>query len=524
MIRKVGMIGCLAVGVWLAGCGGGTLGGGAGGGGITSITGVAAAGGAPAGGISGAAGIVGTGGFSGSMGSGFGGSMGSGFGGSGFISCPPPPPICGTLCGNGRRDTCARSLGPGCPTQTWTEDCDGNDFGGDSCGARGFAGGALVCRGDCTVDDSGCSDCAPIGGSVISCGRAPIQFTGQFGFGIAATDTEVGIAALGSDNLGGTTLSLARLTPSLDLAGTVQLEATAAAGSTTIYATAVAPLSSGWIVAGCGYPQVFIHRVDASGREVARAVVDRISDPYDACITGSLVLASRPGGGPLLLWRSGWDTNLHASLVADDGLSAGAPQTIAAPPAFLSDTVSAAWIGDAFYIAATIESPPDYRGVLHLVRFPPGGTPTGGDVPISEDVYSPPAIAAGAPDLRVVYDSAPLSGVDNAYYTVLWRRLGPSGEPLSAPVTVGTYLTVNGPPRAVAFGDETLVVIGDNYTSGRITLVHLGSDGQIAAPGYDLARTPRYYVGLGDIVRRGPDAVVAWTGSYGSLYLARVTP
>ena len=535
---------CLGAGVWLAGCGGGTLGGGVptGGGGNIMITGPGAASGqgvagqagagnsglggdgTPAGGISGAAGRPGRGG-AGGMSGGFSGSMGPGPGGSGFVSCPPPPPVCGTLCGNGKVDTCIRALYPGCQPQAWTEECDGTDFAGDSCSAHGFASGKLVCRGDCTIDASGCSECAPVGGPIVRCGAAPIPVTDLAGFALGATDAEVGLATFTYSNTGGMTLQFGRLTPSLDLlAGWDVVEETSPPGPQgpiRIYAIAVAPLPSGWIVAACGDPQVFFHTIDASGREIARTVVDIVSDSFDACISGSLTLAPRPGGGPLLLWRSGSD--VMASLIADNGLSASMPTAIVGPAYYYSDVVSAAWVGDAFYAAVTLQrSAGDYRGLLHLVRLPPGGTPTGGDDPTGETVLGPPAITSGASDLRVVY-TAMLATDTTLDEVVLWRRLGTSGQVVSDPALVGVFPYPYGPSRAVAFGDDTVVVIDGAYVTGRIAVAHLASDGRYVTPVFDAARGPNYYsLGPFDMVRRGPDVVVGWLGD--GLRLARVTP
>ncbi len=36
------------------------------------------------------------------------------------------------------------------------EDCDGADFGDESCESRGFSSGNLSCTGDCRIDDSAC--------------------------------------------------------------------------------------------------------------------------------------------------------------------------------------------------------------------------------------------------------------------------------------------------------------------------------------------------------------------------------
>jgi hypothetical protein len=39
------------------------------------------------------------------------------------------------------------------------EACDGTDLDGDSCAARGYIGGSLACRADCTLDTSPCASC-----------------------------------------------------------------------------------------------------------------------------------------------------------------------------------------------------------------------------------------------------------------------------------------------------------------------------------------------------------------------------
>jgi hypothetical protein len=530
----------LAAGVCVAGCGGGTLGGGGvpmGGGGNVMITGSGAASGqgvagnsglggdgAPAGGISGAAGRLGRGG-AGGVGGGFSGSMGPGSGGSGFVSCDVPPPVCGTLCGNGIQDTCIRAINRGCQPQAWTEECDGTAFGADSCADRGFASGKLVCRSDCTLDASGCSECAAVGGPVVRCGLAPTPVAYVNGFALGATDTEVGLATIAYNDAGGTTLSFARLAPSLDLlGGWINVEDTTrppGQDTISIYAVAVAPMPSGWVVAACGYPQVFFHTIDASGREIARTVVDTMSDPFDACISGSLTLAPRPGGGPLMLWRSGAD--VMASLIADDGLSASAANAIVGPAHYYTDVVSAAWVRDTFYAAVTLQrSADDYRGLIRLVSLPPGGTPTRADILADESVYGGPALASGALDLRVLYNGVPPGGVDGQEYAVLWRQLRPSGEALSYPAVVGVFPYMYGRSRAVSFGADTMVAIDGSYVNGRLTLVHLANDGQTVAPTYDLAGSPYFYLGSFDMVRRGSDVVVGWLKN--DLHLARVTP
>ena len=530
---------CVGAGVWLVGCGGGTLGGGVstGGGGNIMITGSSAASGqgvagnsglggdgAPVGGIGGAAGRPGRGG-AGGVSAGFSGSMGPGSGGSGFISCPPPPPVCGALCGNGKQDNCIRSLAPGCQPQVWSEECDGADFAGDTCALRGFASGTLVCKSDCTIDydASNCSECAPAVLPIARCGKAPTQFAYVSGFALGATDTEVGFATFSDNDASGMILSFARLTSTLDLAGGwINVEDTPGTpDSIRIYDAAVAPLPAGWVLAACGYPQVFFHTIDASGREFARTVVDTVSDLYDACISGSLTLAPRPGGGPLLLWRSGSD--VMAALIAGDGLSVSAPQAIVGPTTFINDTVSAAWVVDAFYAAVALQNGSGDGGVIRLVRFQPGATPIGGDLPVNEPVQSAPVVVPGVTDLRLVYNGliTEASGVETP--AVLLRRLGTSGELLSNPFVLARFPTLYGPPLAAGFTGATVVLINSSYVTGRLSFLTVASDGSIATPAYDVARTP-FYLGPIKMVRRGSDVVVGWLGGGDGLRLARVTP
>jgi hypothetical protein len=47
-----------------------------------------------------------------------------------------------TVCGNNKKES--------------NEQCDGSDLGGQTCITKGFAGGTLRCKSDCTFDTSGC--------------------------------------------------------------------------------------------------------------------------------------------------------------------------------------------------------------------------------------------------------------------------------------------------------------------------------------------------------------------------------
>ena len=94
--------------------------------------------------------------------------------------------------------------------------------------------------------------------------------------------------------------------------------------------------------------------LDASGKKIARTVIDDGSDGTIVCLSGTLALAARPAGGALMTFGSYY--NWAAVLIAADGLSAGEPQLlVSSPQDFLLGAPSAAWIGDAYYVALPTE-------------------------------------------------------------------------------------------------------------------------------------------------------------------------
>ena len=178
-----------------------------------------------------------------------------------FVVCPPLPPApgCGVaLCGNGSIDMCQVASGPGCPTSSQSEECDGDQFGGDTCARRGYGSGNLSCTSVCTIDDTTCAECLSIGNPLVACGPAPIAFPSLATFALAATDTEVGLAQVDSNlNNGTTRLTFSRLDRTLGVITGTGLEDTGQPGplqNASIDSVAVAPMTSGWLVAACaGY-------------------------------------------------------------------------------------------------------------------------------------------------------------------------------------------------------------------------------------------------------------------------------
>lgn len=80
---------------------------------------------------------------------------------------------------------------------------------------------------------------------------------------------------------------------------------------------------------------------------------------------------------------------------------------------------------------------------------------------------------------------------------------------------------------AVAFGDDTLVVMFAEDLVSSLVLTRVGPDGQILARPYDILRARPYAIGYFDMVRRGPDAIVSWLSYAGNnmrVGLVRITP
>src|SRR5260370_40229277 len=89
-------------------------------------------------------------------------------------ACGPPveamlqPSVCSTaLCGNGQIDSCVPDFGE---AGVATEQCDGQNVGGQTCVSLGFAGGSLACLANCSFDTRGCQSCVT-GPRPLACAR-----------------------------------------------------------------------------------------------------------------------------------------------------------------------------------------------------------------------------------------------------------------------------------------------------------------------------------------------------------------
>jgi hypothetical protein len=524
MNRTAKAMGSMVLWAWLGGCGGGTLGGN--GGMIGTITGAAGVTG-PGRGVDGGGG----GGFSGFGGDiapppgGRGGPGGTfGMGGRPGMCPSVSPPVCGLSCGNGRIDSCTGPAVSGCPIELLIEECDGADLGpSGSCASWGYTGGKISCNGDCTVNLSGCSFCVS-SPSVLSCGPSEIPLEEQVvgDMSLAANDTEVAVATVTYRSTGGSAVvALARLSSDLVLQHNVVLDDNEQPGSlyqAGIFGTAVAPIPSGWVVAVCGDPEIYIHAVDATtGWDVGRTVVSPVTVPSKLCLNGKPVLAARPDGGPLMLWQT--DDGVTMSMIGADGLSASPPQTIVgAPLAIGSEAIGAAWVGGEFAVVVPIEATGGNGArALRVLRVLPDGTPRFvGDFWTGE-VSGSVRVVTGASEVRVVY-----GGLTFGYPNVVWWRRAMDG---SAPprVSIGSYPAYAGDAPAVSFGDDTLVLMRNNTYGFALSITRVAADGQIINPPSNFVTAP-YDVFMGrEMVRRGPEAVVGWH-SFDQISLARLRP
>jgi hypothetical protein len=453
-------------------------------------------------------------GGSGGVGGGVGGHGGGGRGGAGGSDpvCPPTTlPDCvgtGPTCGDGKAETCLRPAQGGlCPKYPVAQACDGADLGQQTCESQGFGSGTIACLSSCTLDVSACRECTTEAG-VIRCGDALVGNPATSALAVAATASEVALAWAAKHDNRAPTLNFARLDSNLDVVNTTALDDPAFSAATGGFkddvTVIVKPLPSGWVVAGYAAPDVFVHAVDATGHGAGRITLANI--PVDGTRTAPIV-AGRPSAGPLVVWvRLGV---VRAAVVSIDGRAATAPITLPIDTAMTTGPLSAAFVGDAFYVAAAVYDDVSHATSAHLrlVRVPPdGSSATAIDALPGLDV-SNPQIVEGADELRIVY--AGRIGCVPGYHK-LSQRVSPTGQALSPPVRLANHDRglLWGPPLA-AGADTTSLQLGFDHQS--LTVLRSASDGTLTAPARAVALGPSNTFDLARADRRGPDLVVAWT-------------
>jgi hypothetical protein len=540
-----------ALSLALLGCGGGrgTLGGQPDGGRAGATAGTGAAGG-----LDGSAGTTGTGGVAGTGGVGAGvagmagvggiaGTGGSSPGTAGTTYMPPfpgetcggpgpsPSPLCGAAaCGNGKRDTCDVPYLGFCPMASYkaTEECDGLEFGDDSCGRRGYGSGAITCRADCTANADACRECMPPGGPLVACKDAPFVTPWPGAVDLAASNDGYGLAWTGLEDMDNDkgTLTFERLSPALERLGTTALEDKAHTATPlpyrSIMGTAVVALVSGWVVAVVGEPDVFFHAVDAQGTDFGRVTVEQV-EPSHFGVHPWIAMAPRANGGPLLVWAS--EKIARVALLAADGRSATPLFDLPLDGLIVTSRPSAVFAGDAFYVIFQVFNLNTMFEGFRLVRVGTDGLASKVADIVPEGFAAFPMFVAGASDLRLIYDGTAPGGVPGEDQVILWRRLGFGGDFVSPAVVLARPPLYLNPSPAVALGDDTAVLLGgmDWHALG---MARVAGDGKIVTPAAQIART-RFGIETYALARRGNEVVAAWNASTtkaGRIGLARLTP
>jgi hypothetical protein len=356
---------------------------------------------------------------------------------------------------------------------------------------------------------------------------------------MAATDDEIALTWVHHGSEGEpATLWFARLTPELDVTsvGSVPEPAVddssfAAGGFFT--PVVIAPLPSGWVIAGWTDLGFFLDAFDAQGNQIARTSFGQSPDRTESSFSvPTVLLASRPEGGPLLVWFD--DVTVHAAMVSDDGTSIAAPVEIA-PVGGSFKLAQAAFAGDTFYVSFdNVEAP---QGGIRLARLSSEGELLGIDNAL-QGVAGAASLVVGAGDLRVAYWTA--NSDDPFDGSIVTQSLGASSTP-SAPLTVRIDPTTTGfnlgPPSEyryldestsyteMTFGTGTLVVLaGAGSTQPWHVATELVADSGMVTRELSDVGGGSISVGFLKAVQRGPDAIIAWSGWPIGLNIARLQP
>ena len=439
------------------------------------------------------------------------------------------------LCGNDYRNSCGTTP-PGsefCGDTPISEPCDGPDLGGNTCEAMGFASGTLRCLPKCDgFDTSGCGACLTTSTSVVRCGPpVPSMPVFPMAADIAATDTGVAMAWLvpTADDAGlADQLWLARLTPELDLVGAARLDepdvdAARAAGAPG-GRVAIAPLPSGWAVAGWTHAGNFLHAIDADGRNVGRLALPggtELGNSNGVRDVEPPLLAARPGGGPLMVWGVGAGV-YRAAVVSDDGRSTTAPVDIAVPADAYYQLMSATFAGDVFYVVIMFDMG------IRVARISAAGDLVAVDAALSDITVFYPFFVDGADPPRIIYSafttaSTPPDVVAPYLGSVLIAQdLGTGGAPPASPTYIRTGTDSYNVTSGVVFGGDTVLTVtgGDEFQV--LSLARVDAGGVFVGDRVPVTRGVD--INWSRVVRRGPDAVVAWFGFPAAMHIARVRP
>lgn len=228
-----------------------------------------------------------------------------------------------SLCGNGTIEAAV------CATGTVPEVCDGDVLGDATCESLGYAGGTLGCRNDCHYDTSQCSLCDP---TLSNCTQLSSDE------GVAAQASIIDGTRLVVASAGATGLRL-RILQASDFS---LISETECFGRTRLGQrhVALAKLPGGYIVAETSGSSTQVYTFDDSGTLLGERTEEDMYGP---------IFASRPDGGPLLIWQAFPENVARVSLLDEGGEALYVRELFANP--LETDYGEAAYVGDGFLVA-----------------------------------------------------------------------------------------------------------------------------------------------------------------------------
>jgi hypothetical protein len=281
-------------------------------------------------------------------------------------------------------------------------------FGDYTCQDLGFAGGTLACLPSCAgFDTSQCSACTP-SPSVIRCGPVIPSAMAFDATDLAATENEIALVGIRHDPMGqAASLSFALFSPELDVISVAPVPESAIDQSSDVaseYAgsVVVAPLPSGWVLAGSSDLGFFPDALDGSGQPIAHTTFGQLPTTQDP-VYGPL-LAARPNGGPS--WSGSTPQVSTPRWFRTMELASARGSTSRSGTTTLT-CYRAAFVADGFYVLTGNLLPPLPPGrlpvaMIQLAHISIDGELLGVESAL-QDVSGCASIVKGADDLRVAY-------------------------------------------------------------------------------------------------------------------------
>jgi hypothetical protein len=441
-----------------------------------------------------------------------GASAGEGGGSSGSC-CRAPVSCVAGLCGDGVLDTCTAPSGPGsCPVVSFSEECDGDDLGGQTCMSLGYGSGTLSCSDKCFLDTKGCSTCAASSAGVAACRALPSAAAVSL-LSSAAKDSEMALAwiEVSSDV---PQVAFALLSSNLDVISTGHiLDAAAAVTSPDDVLTAqIASLPSGWVVVVSTTHSISLYTLDESGNVVAQNGLDPMNGGSE---NSTPILVSQPNGGPLIIWQV---ISPYAAVVSADGRSVTAPIEV---PAFydgggvLPSVERAAFAAGEFQAVVVTNCP--LGACLEIISITPIGAIAGSFLVPNVTAPWGGLLVSGADDLRLVYEAD--CGTTLTDPCLKYLRMSPAGDVLSPPVLLDGSSHSSLPDSAVALGPDSYLASPTQSWSSN--LIHISSDGSMVGSARPIAQGGAARTVM---ARLGSNLVAAWVTNTETIELARLTP